>query len=98
MEELYVLSMKTDKIYLKGQYGSTHILPDKTLAKVFVLSMKIDKIYLKGLYRSTHIVSNKTLAKVSEVNDGNLHIVLVRIIRVKPYCHVITVCWTCWKI
>ena len=48
--------MKIDKIYLKGPYGATHIVPDKTLAKVFVLSMKIDKICRKGLYVSTHIV------------------------------------------
>ena len=27
--------MEIDKIYLRGQYGSTHIIPDKTLAKVF---------------------------------------------------------------
>ena len=51
--------MKTDKVYLKGRYGTNHIVPDKTLAKVFVHSMKIDKTYLKGLYGFTHIVSNK---------------------------------------
>ena len=51
MQELHVLSMKTDKIYLKGRYGSTHIVPDKTLAKVF------------------------------EAIDGNLYIILVRIIK-----------------
>ena len=62
--------MKTDYIYLKGRYGTTHIVPNKTLAKVFGRSMKIDKIYVKGLYGSTHIVPNKTLAKVFEVIDG----------------------------
>ena len=52
MQELHVLSMKIEKIYLKGQwYGSTHIVPDKTLAKVF------------------------------EAIDGNLYIILVRIIK-----------------
>ena len=33
-QELYVRYMKIDKIYLRGQYGSTHIVSDKTLAKV----------------------------------------------------------------
>ena len=27
--------MKIDKTYLRGKYGSTHIVPDKTLAKAF---------------------------------------------------------------
>ena len=36
--------MKIYKIYLKGQYGSTHIVPDKNLAKIFVRSVKIDEI------------------------------------------------------
>ena len=60
-QELYVLSVKTDKIYLKGQYGTTQIAPDKTLAKVFVLSMKIDKIYLRGLYMGQPILSQTKL-------------------------------------
>ena len=90
--------MKTDYIYLKGRYGTTHIVPNKTLAKVFGRSMKIDKIYVKGLYGSTHIVPNKTLAKVFEVIDGNLYVILLKIIRIKPYCPLITICWTCWKI
>ena len=33
-QESYVFSIKIDQIYLSGQYGSTHIVPDKTLAKV----------------------------------------------------------------
>ena len=90
--------MKTDYIYLKDRYGTTHIVPDKTLAKLFVRSMKVDKIYLKGLYGSTHIVPNKTLTKVFEVIDGNLLIILLRIIRIKPYCPLIAMCWTCRKI
>ena len=49
-------------------------------------SMKIDKIYLRGQYGATHIVPDKTLAKVFEAIDGNLYIILVRTIRVKPYC------------
>ena len=48
-------------------------------------SMKIDKIYLRGQYGATHIVPDKTLAKVFEAIDGNLYIILVRTIRVKPY-------------
>ena len=91
--------MKTDKIYLKGRYGTTHIVPDKTLAKVFdVVSMKIDKVYLVGLYGSTHIVPNKTLAKVFEIIDGNLYVILLEIIRIKPYSPLIKMCWTCGKI
>ena len=43
--------------------------------------MKIDEIYLKGWYGSTHIVPDKTLAKVFEAIDGNLYIILVRIIK-----------------
>ena len=45
------------------------------------LSMKIDKICLKWWYGSTHIVPDKTLAKVFEAIDGNLYIILVRIIK-----------------
>ena len=90
--------MKTDKVYLKGRYGTNHIVPDKTLAKVFVHSMKIDKTYLKGLYGFTHIVSNKTFAKVFEIIDGNLYVILLRIIRIQPYCPLITMRWTCRKI
>ena len=48
--------------------------------------MKIDKIYLRGQYWSTHIVLDKALAKVIEVIDGNLYIIFLRTIRVKPYC------------
>ena len=33
-----------------------------------------------------YIVPGKTLAKVFEAIDGNLYMILVRIIRVKPYC------------
>ena len=33
-QEPYVFSMKIDTTYLRGQYGSTHMVPDKTLAKV----------------------------------------------------------------
>ena len=43
--------------------------------------MKIDKVYLRRQYGSTHIVPGKTLAKVFEAIDGNLCIILVRIIR-----------------
>ena len=46
--------------------------------------MKIDEIYLKGWYGSTHIVPDKTLAKVFEAIDGNLYIILVRIIKGQP--------------
>ena len=47
--------------------------------------MKIDKVYLRRQYGSTHIVPGKTLAKVFEAIDGNLCIILARIIRVKPW-------------
>ena len=90
--------MKTDKIYLKGRYGTNHIVPDKTLAKVFLCSVKIDNIYLKGLYGSTHIVPNQFLAKVFEIIDGNLYVILLRIIRIKLYCRLIRMRWTCPKI
>ena len=34
-QESYVCSMKIDKIYLRSQYGSTHIVPNKTSATAF---------------------------------------------------------------
>ena len=46
--------------------------------------MKIDKIYLREQYGSTHIVPDKTLAKVIEAIVGNLYIIFVRAIRIKP--------------
>ena len=33
-QKSYVFSMKIDKIYLRGQYGRTHIVPDKISVKV----------------------------------------------------------------
>ena len=33
-QKSYVFSMKIDKIYLRGQYGSTYIVPDEILVKV----------------------------------------------------------------
>ena len=62
------------------------------MQETYVISMKIDKIYLKGQYGSAHIVPDKIVAKVLEVIDGNLYIMLLRIIRVKPYCHLIRMC------
>ena len=51
--------------------------------------MEIDKIYLRGHHGSTHIVPVKTLAKVFEAIDGNLYVILVNTIRVKPCCPLI---------
>ena len=74
----------------KRQFGSNHIVPDTVFLRAFttqesyVCYMKIDKVYLRRKYGSTHIVPGKTLAKVFEAIDGNLCIILVRIIRVKP--------------
>ena len=81
---------KIDKTW-KRQFGSNHIVPDTvflrafTIQESYVRSIKIDKIYLRGKYGSTHIFPGKTLAKVFEAIDGNLYIILVRTIRVKPY-------------
>ena len=60
--------------------------------------MKIDKIYRKGQCESTHIVPDKTLAKLFEVIEGNLYVILLRIVRIKLYCPLIGICLTCWKI
>ena len=79
----------------KRQFGSNHIVPDKVFLRTsetqesYVFSMKIDKTYLRGQYKPTHTVPDKTLAKVIEATDGNLHIIFVRTIRVKPYCPLI---------
>ena len=79
----------------KRQFGSNHIVPDTvflralTTQESYICSMKIDKIYLRGQYGSTYIVPGKTLAKVFETVDADLYIILVRTIRVKPYCPLI---------
>ena len=79
----------------KRQFGPNHIVPDTVFLRAFksqepyVFSMKIDTTYLRGQYGSTHIVPDKTLAKVIEAIDGNLYIIFVRTIRVKPYCPLI---------
>ena len=73
----------------KRQFGSNHIVPDTVFLRAFktqesyVFSMKIDKSYLRGQYKS--------LAKVIEATDGNLYIIFVRTIRVKPYCPLIRI-------
>ena len=75
----------------KRQFGSNHIVPGTVFLRAFktqesyVFSMKIDKIYLRGQYGSTHIVPDKILVKVIEAIDGNLYIIFVRTIKVKPY-------------
>ena len=75
----------------KRQFGSSHIDPDAVFLRAFktqesyVFSMKIDKIYLRGQHGSTHIVPDKILVKVIEAIDGNLYIIFVRTIKVKPY-------------
>ena len=79
----------------KRQFGSYHIVPDAiflrafTTQELYVSSMEIDKIYLKGQYGLTHFVLGKTLAKVFEAIDGKMYIILVKTIRVKPYCPLI---------
>ena len=86
-----IFEIKRKYASTKRHFGSNHIVPDTVFLRAFttqesyVCSMKIDKIYLRGQYGSTHIVPGKTLAKLFEAIDGNLYIILVRTIRVKPY-------------
>ena len=70
----------------KRPFWLNNIVPDA----VFLIAFKMQESYICSMkiYKIYHNMGHpdKTLAEVFEANDGNLYIILVRTIRVNPYC------------